>query len=114
MTRKPIGFDNKSLHLFVLAVSLLAVILTQPHQVQASSSNDDDDDTSDSGSGGQQENKGYLGNYADGHRAGLADGAADYRNGQKEFARCPGGSLDYCTGYDVGYHDGYDSASKVG
>lgn len=82
----------------------------QPAAVYASSNNDKDDD----GDSGQTENRGIIGNFADGRQAGLADGASDYRNGYAEFARCPGGSLDYCAGYDNGYHDGYSSARKVG
>lgn len=67
------------------------------------------DNSGDSKSNGQTQNRGIIGNIEDGPRDGLEDGAADYRSGRAEFARCPGGSLDYCTGYDLGYHDGYNS-----
>jgi len=79
-----------------------------------SDSDNNNDDNGNSRSGGQTENRGLLGNYADGHHAGLADGADDYRNGRAAFARCPGGSLDYCAGYNFGYNEGYDAARKVG
>jgi hypothetical protein len=108
------SLNNKNTYVLVLAMALFTGIFTAQQYVLASSNSDGDDDSSDSSSSGQTENRGIIGNFADGRRDGLADGASDYRNGIEEFARCPGGSLDYCAGYDNGYHDGYDSARKVG
>jgi len=62
----------------------------------------------------QSQDRGLLGNFADGQRDGLAAGAADYRDGYDKYAYCPGGTADYCAGYTLGYNDGYDSARKVG
>ncbi|MGC1132524.1 MAG: hypothetical protein WA941_06860 [Nitrososphaeraceae archaeon] len=62
----------------------------------------------------QSQDRGLLGNFADGNRDGLAAGAADYREGYDKYAYCPGGTADYCAGFTVGYNDGYDSARKVG
>jgi hypothetical protein len=88
MTLKQESLGTRSMYIFVLAVALSGGILSTQQFVLASS--------------GQTEDRGILGNFADGRRDGLADGASDYRDGYGEFARCPGGSLDYCTGYDVG------------
>jgi hypothetical protein len=62
----------------------------------------------------QSQDRGLVGNFADGQQDGLAAGAADYRNGNEKYAYCPGGTPDYCAGYTLGYNDGYDSARKVG
>ena len=94
------SLDDKKMYL-VVAMVLSTVLFAVQQYVVASD-------------GGQTENRGIIGNFADGRQAGIADGASDYRNGYGEFARCPGGSLDYCAGYDNGYHDGYSSARKVG
>ena len=100
MIRSLKNLGIRGMYFLVLALFLSTGILTTQQFVLASS--------------GQSEDRGLIGNFADGREAGLADGASDYRNGYGEFARCPGGSLDYCAGYDNGYHDGYQSARKVG
>lgn len=92
-----LSFDKKNLQLFILAVALLAVFSTQ-QIIQARQSSD----------------QGLIGNYNSGHRDGLAAGANDYRTGQSQMAVCPGGTIDYCAGFTMGYNDGYDSARKVG
>ncbi len=112
MTTKQESLESKNAYIIIVTLSVLALMFTVQPWVYASSNNDDDDD--DDSSNGQTENRGIIGNFADGRQAGLADGASDYRSGYAEFARCPGGSLDYCAGYDNGYHDGYSSARKVG
>jgi hypothetical protein len=62
----------------------------------------------------QDQDRGLIGNYQDGYQSGLAAGAADYRDGYSKYASCPGGTLDYCAGYTVGYNEGYEAARKVG
>ena len=43
----------------------------------------------------QLKDRGLLGNYQNGHQAGLASRAADYREGYSKYAYCPGGTADY-------------------
>lgn len=90
------SINLKSLYFIGLIVTLLAISTQQLTQAQ------------------QSQDRGLLGNFADGHRDGLAAGAADYRDGYDKYAYCPGGTADYCAGYVVGYDDGYNSARKVG
>src|SRR5215208_4474447 len=61
----------------------------------------------------QEEDRGLVDNFGQGRRDGIKDGASDYREGFASSAYCPGGGLDYCAGYAIGYNDGFESARKV-
>ena len=75
MTKKLYGTNIRSLSFPTLVVGMLSIFLVQlPAQAQ------------------QSEDRGLLGNFADGQRDGLAAGASDYRNGNDKYAYCPGGT----------------------
>ena len=57
-----------------------------------------------------QQSKDYL----EGHKDGLAAGAADEGEGYPKVATCQGErTADYCAGFILGYNEGYDAAQKV-
>lgn len=51
----------------------------------------------------QSEDGDLLSNYQDGYQAGLAAGAADYREGYSKYAYCSEGTADYCAGFSLGF-----------
>ena len=57
---------------------------------------------------------GAVSAYEQGNQDGIAQGAADYREGYSFNSECSSGGIAYCAGYILGYGDGWSSARKVG
>jgi hypothetical protein len=94
--KKTLGnFESKSLRMFVLTITLLAVVFIST-TVQVQAARDDN----------------WLSQLGNAQNAGRDAGQSDAENGYAKSPNCNGGAA-YCAAYNWGYNEGYDAVELL-